>query len=81
MPIGAPIPDYELTERMEVTTPAQLRAMADPLRGTILDLLLERASTVAELAAAVERPKSTIAYARSRSGTTAGQPGCSTSAW
>jgi DNA-binding transcriptional ArsR family regulator len=62
MPIEASIPDYELAERMEVTTPAQLRAMADPLRGTILDLLLERAATVAELADAVERPKSTVAY-------------------
>jgi DNA-binding transcriptional ArsR family regulator len=57
-----PIPDYELVERMEVTAPAQLRAMAEPLRGTILDLLLERAATVAELAAAVGRPKSTVAH-------------------
>lgn len=56
------IPDYELVERMELTAPAQLRAMADPLRGAILDLLLERAATVAELATAVERPKSTVAH-------------------
>src|SRR5919109_3807197 len=62
MSIDNPIPDYELVERMEVTSPAQLRAMADPLRGTILDLLLERAATVAELAAAVGRPKSTVAH-------------------
>jgi DNA-binding transcriptional ArsR family regulator len=62
MPINPPIPDYELAERVEVTTPAQLRAMAGPLRGTILDLLLERAATVAELAAAVHRPKSTVAH-------------------
>jgi DNA-binding transcriptional ArsR family regulator len=62
MSIKAAIPDYELDERVELTTPAQLRAMADPLRGTILDLLLERAATVTELAAAVQRPKSTIAY-------------------
>jgi DNA-binding transcriptional ArsR family regulator len=62
MSIDSPIPDYELVERMEVTTPAQLRAMADPLRGTILDLLLERAATVAELATAVQRPKSTVAH-------------------
>jgi DNA-binding transcriptional ArsR family regulator len=60
--IDSPIPDYELVERMEVSTPRQLRAMADPLRGTILDLLLERAATVAELAAAVKRPKSTVAH-------------------
>src|SRR5512132_1641905 len=62
MSINTPIPDYELAERVEVTTPAQLRAMADPLRATILDLLLERAATVAELAAAVRRPKSTVAH-------------------
>src|ERR671935_897820 len=62
MSINRAIPDYELAERFEVTTPAQLRAMADPLRGTILDLLLERAATVAELAAAVQRPKSTVAH-------------------
>jgi DNA-binding transcriptional ArsR family regulator len=62
MSINAQIPDYDLAERMVATAPAQLRAMADPLRATILDLLLERAATVAELAAAVDRPKSTIAH-------------------
>ena len=35
---------------------------ADPLRSTIIDLVLERAATVAELAAAVKRPKSTVAH-------------------
>src|ERR687892_1506315 len=62
MSIDSQIPDYDLAERVELTTPAQLRAMADPLRATILDLLLERAATVAELAAAVQRPKSTVAH-------------------
>jgi DNA-binding transcriptional ArsR family regulator len=62
MPINPPIPDYELADRIVVTQPAQLRAIADPLRATILDLLLERAATVAELAAAVKRPKSTVAH-------------------
>jgi DNA-binding transcriptional ArsR family regulator len=62
MSINERIPDYDLADRLVVTAPAQLRAMADPLRGTILDLLLERAATVAELAAAVTRPKSTIAH-------------------
>jgi DNA-binding transcriptional ArsR family regulator len=47
---------------VRITPPAQLRALADPLRATILDLLLERAATVAELAAAVQRPKSTVAH-------------------
>lgn len=55
-------PDYELAEIFEVSTPAQLRALADPLRTTLLDLVLERAATVAELAEAVGRPKSTVAY-------------------
>jgi DNA-binding transcriptional ArsR family regulator len=57
-----PIPDYELADQIVITAPAQLRAIADPLRATILDLLLERAATVAELAAAVQRPKSTVAH-------------------
>ena len=56
------LPDYELADRLVVTTPAQLRAIAGSLRATILDLLLERAATVAELAAAVQRPKSTVAH-------------------
>src|SRR3954463_12942969 len=56
------VPGYDLAEDLEVSTPAQLRAMADRLRSTILDLLLERAATVSELAAAVGRPKSTVAH-------------------
>ena len=55
-------PDYELQDRILLTAPAELRALADPLRATLLDLLLERAATVTELAAAVERPKSTVAH-------------------
>jgi DNA-binding transcriptional ArsR family regulator len=55
-------PDYDLAEELVVTAPAQLRAMADPLRATFLDLLLERAATIGELAAAVGRPKSTVAH-------------------
>src|SRR6476646_7324797 len=56
------VPDYDLAEEAEVSTLVQLRAMANRLRGTILDLLLERAATVAELAEAVRRPKSTVAH-------------------
>jgi DNA-binding transcriptional ArsR family regulator len=62
MSINPQIPDYKLADRIVVTAPAQLRALADPLRAVILDLLLERAATVAELAAAVQRPKSTVAH-------------------
>jgi DNA-binding transcriptional ArsR family regulator len=56
------IPDYDLAKRLDLTTRAQLRAIADPLRVTILDLLLERAATVGELATALGRPKSTVAH-------------------
>ncbi|WP_328462269.1 ArsR/SmtB family transcription factor [Streptomyces sp. NBC_00448] len=55
-------PDYDLDETIELTTAAQVRAISDPLRTTILGLLHERAATVTELAAAVKRPKSTVAH-------------------
>jgi DNA-binding transcriptional ArsR family regulator len=55
-------PDYDLPDTVEVATPAQLRAIADPLRSSLLDLTLERAATVSELAAAVGRPRSTVAH-------------------
>ena len=47
---------------MALTTPSQVRAIGHPLRTTILQLLHERAATVSELAAAVDRPKSTVAH-------------------
>jgi DNA-binding transcriptional ArsR family regulator len=62
MSSNAGIPDYDLEDLRIVSSPAELRAMADPLRNTLLDLLLERAATVSELAAAVDRPKSTVAH-------------------
>ena len=55
-------PDYELADRIALTRPAQVKAIGHPLRTTILQLLHERAATVTELAAAVERPKSTVAH-------------------
>lgn len=62
MSIDAQVPDYDLADTLELTTPAQVRALSDELRRTILLLLHERAATVTELAAAVERPKSTVAH-------------------
>jgi DNA-binding transcriptional ArsR family regulator len=55
-------PDYELADRIALTRPDQVKAIGHPLRTTILQLLHERAATVTELAAAVDRPKSTIAH-------------------
>jgi DNA-binding transcriptional ArsR family regulator len=56
------IPDYELEETRVVGSPEELKAMAHPIRSAVLDLLLERAATVAELAAAVGVPRSTMAH-------------------
>ena len=55
-------PDYELADRIELTRPVQVRALAHPLRNTILGLLHERAATVNELASTLGRPKSTVAH-------------------
>jgi DNA-binding transcriptional ArsR family regulator len=55
-------PDYDLEDVRVVSSPQEIRALVDPLRSTLLDLLLERAATVSELAAAVDRPKSTVAH-------------------
>lgn len=62
MSVNAQIPDYDLDDMVVVTAPEALRALADPLRATLLELLLERAATVTEMAQAVDRPKSTVAY-------------------
>src|SRR5689334_8228581 len=55
-------PDYELPDTVLADRPAQLKALGDRTRLTILDLVLERAATVSELAAALSRPKSTVAH-------------------
>lgn len=55
-------PGYELADRKALAQPAQVRALAHPVRTTILQLLLERTASVTELAGALERPKSTVAH-------------------
>jgi DNA-binding transcriptional ArsR family regulator len=57
-----PPPDYDLADRIALTTPSQVKAISHPLRTTILGLLHERAATVSELAVALERPRSTVAH-------------------
>jgi DNA-binding transcriptional ArsR family regulator len=56
------VPDYDLEPSVTADTPRQLKAIAEPVRGQILDLVLERAATVTELASALGRPKSSVAY-------------------
>ena len=55
-------PDYELEDEVHAETTAQLKAVADPLRNQILTLVMDRAASVTELAEALDRPKSSMAY-------------------
>jgi DNA-binding transcriptional ArsR family regulator len=54
--------DYELADEISADTPARLKALGDPLRQLILDLVLERAMSVTELAERVRRPRGSIAH-------------------
>src|SRR5581483_5176673 len=55
-------PDYAMEAVLELTTPAQFKALGDPLRQKALGLLAERAATTGELAAALHCPTSTMAH-------------------
>ena len=55
-------PGYDLAETLAVDSPTRMRAIADPLRSLITDLVLERAMTVTELATRVGRAKGTVAH-------------------
>lgn len=54
--------DYELADELDVGSPERLKALGHPLRSTIVDLVLERAMTVSELADRLGRAKGTVAY-------------------
>ncbi len=54
--------DYELEDTVSATGPARMKALADPLRMRMCDLVLERAMTVSELADRIGRPRGTVAY-------------------
>jgi DNA-binding transcriptional ArsR family regulator len=54
--------DYELADQLATDSPERLKALSDPLRSLICDLVLERAMTVTDLAERVDRPKGTVAY-------------------
>ena len=54
--------DYELEDVLDVDTPERLKALGDPLRGHICDLVLERAMSVTEIAERVGRPRGSVAY-------------------
>lgn len=54
--------DYELADTIHADTPARLKALGDPLRALLLDLVLERAMSVTELAERVRRPRGSVAH-------------------
>ena len=55
-------PDYELDETLDVDSAEQFRALFEDTRIRIVDLLLERAATIKELADTLEKPKGTIGH-------------------
>lgn len=54
--------DYEIEDVVVASTNAQLKAVADDTRMHILNLLMERAATVTQLAEALGKPKGTVGY-------------------
>jgi DNA-binding transcriptional ArsR family regulator len=62
MSSNSPIPDYDLEDVQIISSPEELSALGHRIRSTVLDLLLDRAATVSELAQAIGRPSSTVAY-------------------
>lgn len=55
-------PDYDLADSLALQDPAQYRALFEETRGQIIALLSERAATVTELAATLDKPKGTIGH-------------------
>jgi DNA-binding transcriptional ArsR family regulator len=53
---------YDLDESIHADSPARLKALGHPLRALILDLVLERAMTVTELAVRVRKPRGSVAH-------------------
>jgi DNA-binding transcriptional ArsR family regulator len=53
---------YDLDATISADSPARLKAVGNRLRALILDLVLERAMTVTELAARVRKPRGTVAH-------------------
>jgi DNA-binding transcriptional ArsR family regulator len=54
--------DYEAEDTMIVSEPPQLRAMADPFRVQLIQLLRDRAQSTQEIAEALSMPKGTVGH-------------------
>lgn len=55
-------PDYDLDDTLAFDRPRQYQALFETTRLAIVDLLLERAATVSELADALDKPKGTVGH-------------------
>lgn len=55
-------PDYDLEPTLNVAEPRQLKALFEETRREIVELLLERAATIKELAETLDKPKGTIGH-------------------
>jgi DNA-binding transcriptional ArsR family regulator len=55
-------PDYEVQEQLELDRPEQFRALSHPLRYQLLGMLLQRAATISQLAAALGQNKGNISH-------------------
>ncbi len=61
--VPVPVPDYDLADEVLLSSdPIKHKAIANPLRHDILDLVLDRAASIGELAGALGKPRSTVAY-------------------
>lgn len=56
------VPDYELSDELALSDPAQYRALFEETRQAIISLLTERAATISELAAVLDKPKGTVGH-------------------
>jgi DNA-binding transcriptional ArsR family regulator len=54
--------DYEAADTLIVADPAQLRAMADPFRTQLIQLLRDRARSTQEISAELSVPKGTVGH-------------------
>ena len=54
--------DYEAADTLIVAEPAQLRAMADPFRTQLIQLLRDRARSTQEISAELSIPKGTVGH-------------------
>lgn len=56
------LPDYDLEPEVRADTPTQLKALGHPVRNAILHMVVERAATTSELAAALGKSHGTVAH-------------------